>query len=229
MDENRIVFLKKCSLLRGLPDEALAALAARTVVTNYAVNQQIFAQGDEGDEMLVVIEGRVKINATSPDGKEIIVNTINAGDIFGELSLIDSEPRSASAVANRASLILRLRRRDLIPVLEKHPDLALSIMRELSRKLRNTTAQYEELVFLSVAGRLARRLAAIAESQADTKSGTVDLILEMTQEEIGQMIGATRERVNQVLHRWQNDGLMEIHGRQIRIFDVEEIIAQCEQ
>ena len=210
-----------------LPDDALAALAARTVMTKYAVNQQIFAQGDDGDEMLVVVDGRVKITSASLDGKEIIINTINAGGVFGELSLIDSEPRSASAVTARASQILRLHRRDLMPVLEKHPDLALSVMRELSRKLRNTTAQYEELMFLSVAGRLARRLDAIAKSQAGAETGAVDLRLEVAQEEIGQMIGATREHVNKVLHSWQDRGLLEIRGRQIRIFDIEEIIAQC--
>lgn len=228
MEKNRIAFLRNCSLLAKLPDDALAILAARTVDTRYAANQQIFAQGDDGDELLMVAEGRVKITSVSLGGKEIIINTIDAGGVFGELALIDSEPRSASAMTARASQILRLHRRDLIPVLQQHPDLALSIMRELSQKLRKTTAQYEDLMFLSVSGRLARRLAAMAKTQSGIVGGTLDLKLEMTQEEIGQMIGATREHVNKVLHSWKDEGLLEIQGRQIRIFDIDEIIERCE-
>lgn len=228
MDENRIAFLRNCSLLAKLPDDALVVLATRTVDTNYAANQQIFAQGDEGDELLMVKDGRVKITATSLDGKEIIINTIEAGGVFGEMALIDSEPRSASAVTALASQILRLHRRDLIPVLESHPGLSLSVMRELSQKLRKTTAQYEDLMFLSVAGRLARRLAAIAKTQSSGEDGTLDLKLEMTQEEIGQMVGASREHVNKVLHSWKDEGLLEIQGRQIRVFDIEEIMTRCE-
>ena len=170
----------------------------------------------------------MKITAASLDGKEVIINTIEAGGVFGEMALIDSEPRSASAVTARASTILRLHRRDLIPVLQQHPDLALSIMRELSQKLRKTTALYEELMFLSVAGRLARRLAAIARSQTGAEGGALELRLEMTQEEIGQMIGATREHVNKVLHSWIDQGLMEMQGRHIRIPDIEAILARCE-
>lgn len=196
--------------------------------SQYAANQQIFAQGDDGDEMLMVISGLIKITATSLDGKEIIINTIEPGGVFGELALIDSEPRSASAVAARASQILRLHWRDLIPVLEDHPGLSLSIMRELSQKLRKTTIQYEELMFLSVAGRLARRLGAIAKDQSGAEGGTLDLRLEITQEEIGQMVGATREHVNKVLHRWKGEGLIEMQGRQIRIHDINQILAQSE-
>lgn len=228
MDEDRIVFLRKCSLLSGLPDRALATLAARTVVTAYAANHQIVTQGDDGDEMLVVIDGLVKIISTSQAGREIILNTIGSGGVFGELALIDNEPRSASAVTVRKSRLLRLHRRDLIPVLEQHPDLALSIMRELSRKLRNTTAQCEELIFNSVATRLARRLVAMPGNRAAGEHAPVDLMLDMTQEDIARTIGATREHVNKVLHSWQSDGLMEVRGRRIRILDFEKIAAQCD-
>lgn len=140
-------------------------------MVSYRKGQIIFAQGTQGHEMMVIARGAIKITTVSETGKEAILNYLKEGQVFGELALVDGKPRSASAVAAEPSEILVLKQRDMIPVMKDHAELSLAIMQELARKLRKTTADYEDLVFLDVAARLARYLTRIMDASDIERGG----------------------------------------------------------
>src|SRR5918993_3157066 len=164
LDDKRSV-LAGHEFFKDLPPPALGRLAARARVATYPARAGIFAKGDEGRGLLAVMRGLVKISVLGEDGREVVLNRIGPGEVFGEVALLDGLPRTADATALEASELLVLDRRDFVPLLLEEPMIAVKLLEVLSRRLRRTSRQVESLSFEPPVVRLATTLLDLAEAQ----------------------------------------------------------------
>jgi CRP-like cAMP-binding protein len=209
--------LTQVGLFAELPAEALAGLAPSLRRRRYPKGQVIFFQGDPGASLCLIETGRVKIALTTPDGREFVLALLGPGDYFGELSLLDGEPRSADAIALEACQLLLLQRDDFLRCLSAHPSVAIRLLAALSRRLRRTDQLVQEAAFLDVPARLARVLLEQAQS-ADAAGGAQPAGAgRLTQTELAGMIGATRESVNRWLSYFERQGLIRRQQGRITI------------
>jgi len=216
-EERAAELLGATQLFGGLDSEALRHLAARVSERSYKKGQLIFYQGDPGDALFVVVEGLVKVFVPSEEGDEMVLITLEAPEVFGEVALIDGGPRSASAEALEATTVLMLTRRVLLEVLAEHPSLTDRLLRTLGTSLRRLTEQAADLVFLDLHGRMAKLLVGMAEDRGTKEGPEVVLDLHMTQTDLAGMVGGSRQSVNQILRSFERRGYLELRGRQIRL------------
>lgn len=214
-EDSKQDLLRQHFLLRHLRDRDLKRLAMVARIERAAPGEHIFQKGDAGSSMMVVIEGRVLIYTSSPEGKEVVFNIIGADEVFGEIAVIDGKGRLADAKALAPTRYLVLDRRDLVPFLEEAPKVCVDLLALLCERLRKTNEQLEDAVFLELAPRLARKLLAFAEHYG-TRSGdgAVQIDLPLSQGDFAGMLGARRETVNRQLRAWVKDRLISLdHGR----------------
>jgi CRP-like cAMP-binding protein len=211
--------LAQVELFAGLPDEELAILAERARRRRYARGQIVFSQGDPGTSLCVVESGHVRMVVVTPDGKELVVNVLGPGDVFGELALLDGEPRSADAVAQEPCQLLHLQREDFVRFVETRPAVALRLLINLSRKLRRTTQQAQDVAFLDGPARLARALLELAAGSGEGHAAAQPVTPRLTQSDLAAQLGATRESVNKWLAGFERQGLVRREGGVIRILD----------
>jgi CRP-like cAMP-binding protein len=164
-----------------------------------AAGAMIFARGDAGTGLFMVCSGTVKIANHSADGKDAVFNLLGAGDIFGEIALLDGRPRTANAVALTRCELIAIDRRDFIPLVKDQPEIALKLIEVLCARLRHVSEQVEDVLFLDLPGRLAKTLLRLAGRARPSSSGRKVAI---TQREIGQIIGMSRESTNKQLREW---------------------------
>jgi CRP/FNR family transcriptional regulator, cyclic AMP receptor protein len=207
--------LQSVPLFHGLPPAVIEDLAARARRRRFAAGEVIFHEGDPGRSLCVLDSGRIKITAASEQGQEALLAVVGPGEFFGELALFDDSPRSADAVAIESTQTLNLTREDFLKVLDQYPAVARHLLAVLARTIRRLTAELSDIVFLDVDSRIAKRLLDLAESHGqDTAEGRL-IALALSQAEIGQMVGATRESVNQCLRRFQSAGLIKVARQKI--------------
>jgi CRP/FNR family transcriptional regulator, cyclic AMP receptor protein len=169
----------------------------------------------------VILEGQVKVFVTSEEGVEMVLVTLGKSDSFGELSLIDGAPRSASAEALEATKILGLGRRALLDLLPGDPRLTEALLRSLGSLVRRLTEQAADLVFLDLHGRVAKLLLALADRDGHQEGGKTVLDLHVTQTDLAGMVGGSRQSVNQILHAFERRGYVELQGRTVVLNEVE--------
>jgi CRP-like cAMP-binding protein len=200
--------IERDSLFRGLPKatlERIAALAVRRVCEDGRV---IFLQGDPGDSLCGVVSGRVRISTSRPGGKEIFLNVIGPGDTFGEIALLDGLTRTATATAIGRTELTIIPRGAFLVLLRTEPQLALHVIQLLCKRVRWTAELMQDSALLSVAPRLAKRLLSLARQQGrDTPAGTA---LALSQEELAQFLGLSRQVVNQYLQSWKSQGWVRL-------------------
>ena len=199
------------AFFRGLAEIAIDELVARSRIERCRRGKTIFRRASPGTAMMAVLRGSVKICTVSRNGKEAVLNVIGPGQVFGEIAVLDGGPRTADAVTLVESDILVLDRRDFLPVVRAHPELAQRLLEVLCGRLRKTSEQLEDAFFLDMPGRLAKALLS-AQMPAAT-GGQVQL----TQRELGEMIGTARESVNKLLHSWQRAGIVSLRRGAIAI------------
>lgn len=219
--------LRNVLFLAGLSDPELEALAGSLERCAFGKGQVIFHQGDPGQAMYIIETGRVRIFVLSETGQELSVNIYGPGETFGELALLDGQPRSAGAIAMTDTVTQALRRADFLRYVETHPRVALRIIEVLSARLRYTTTYAESLAFLPVQGRVATKLLELADRHGVRVAGQA-LELWLTQAELASLVGATRESVNQALRAYREQGLIAVERQKIILLDrrgLEEQIA----
>jgi CRP-like cAMP-binding protein len=209
--------LSQVTLFRALTTDERQGLAACLRRRHYAKGQIIFVQGDPGTTLYLIESGRVKIVLTSPEGKERVLAILGPHDFFGELALLDGEPRSADAVAQEACQLWLLQRADFLRYLETRPQVATMLLAALSRRLRRTNQVVQEAAFLDVPARLARLLLELAGEQGQTGAGDAMIAARLTQAELAGLIGATRESVNKWLGYYERQGLIRCQRGQIMV------------
>jgi CRP-like cAMP-binding protein len=212
------ILLTNNIFFRGITAEKLDEILALSSENNYSNRQIIFQKGDAGDTLLAVLDGKVRITASSDDGKEIILNTMFRGDIFGEIAFIDGVARSATATAMGNTTLLSIKSGDFLPFLKKHPEIAIHWMKVLCKKLRDTSDRVEVVGLLPVPVSLARLLTKAAETMGEeTVDGYYLLDWKKSQQEMAKEIGTSRESVNRQFHKWKKQGLVSLGGQSLSI------------
>ncbi len=216
------------SLFRDLAEEVIGKIADMAVTRELAAGQILFSKGDPGDALYGVMSGRIRISAGAPSGKEVVLNTIEAGEVFGEIALLDGRPRTADAVAAVDSELMRIRRRDFIHYMESEPRLATHLLEMLCQRVRATSELVEDSAFLALPARLAKRLLGMTGYAGDPEGGPGgidfgDLELKISQQELGQLMDSSREAVNKHLQNWRRRGWVELGRNRVAIVDPEAL------
>ncbi|GAC1654273.1 MAG: Crp/Fnr family transcriptional regulator [Gemmatimonadaceae bacterium] len=207
-------FLATVPLFKGLPREELDHFASLVREKGFPKGSVILFENDPGDSLFVVRAGRVKVVLVGEDGREVILGVLGPGEHFGELSLIDDQPRSAHVIAMDDATLLVLHRDDFRKRVELSPVVAWALLVELSRRLRRADTKIGSLVLLDVPGRIARLLLDLAD-----ESGSEAIEKPVTHQTIAQMIGASRETVSRTMKEFQDGGLVAVERRRIRLAD----------
>jgi CRP-like cAMP-binding protein len=208
-----------------LAPEQLDALINYGTTARYGGGATIFEKGSPGDSMMVVLSGRVRISNVLPQGKEAILNTMEPGDVFGEIALLDGKPRSADAIAVGPCELFVLRRRELAPFLEANPAVTLRFVEVLCERLRRLTEILEEVMFLNAGPRVAKALLRLAEEHGRRHGGAVALGMRISQSDLGAHVGLSRESVNRVLQSLREAGVLAIEDGIITIRDQDRLRA----
>jgi len=209
--------LSQTSLFSGVPSSLLDELAAKTRTIRVSVREQLFAKGDPGDRLYLVAQGVIRISALSPEGREVTYGLIKAGELFGEIAVLDGGRRSADATALEPSELLALDRRDVIDCLDRHPALALHLLRVLCERLRRADDLLEDVVFLSLPGRLAKHLLVLAGTLSSREAPESAPTIRLSQQELADHLGISRESVNKVLSKWEQAGMVALGRGQITL------------
>jgi len=205
--------LRRCPLFSGLGEQELAALARLAQQHEFARDEVIFEMQEPADGLYVIASGRVKVCVATSGGKELILATLGPEQFFGEMALIDNEPRSASVVAQLPTMTYRIHRNDFEALLATHPGLARVMLRELSLRLRRANAQMESLITLDVVGRLARYFIDLARLHGQVLGNGWVAVRRPTHQDIANSIGTTRETVTRLITELENRGLVVNEGK----------------
>lgn len=206
-------------LFESLDEETTRALRAAMVEVRLRRGEVLFAEGEPGDRSYVIAEGKIKLGHTAPDGRETIIAVLGPGEMLGELSLFDPGPRAATATAIAPSRLLEMRHEDLQVFLEGRPQLSAQLLQGLAQRLRRTNAALADLVFSDVPGRVAKALLDLASRFGERVDEGVRVVHDLTQEELAQLVGASRETVNKALAEFGNRGWLRLEGRAVVILD----------
>ena len=217
-------------LLRHLPPAELKRVAAAMVVARHPAQTTIFQKGDQSASMMAVVRGRVKICTYSAEGKELVLNIIDRGGVFGEIAVLDGRPRTADAVALDETDLLVLDRNKLLPILAAHPELTTRLIGVLCERLRQTSEHLEDAMLREAPSRLARGLLRLAGTFGRDETDGTRLDIKLSQQQIGNLIGASRESVNKHIVDWTRTGYLAMKSGCIVIRDREalEEIANAE-
>jgi CRP/FNR family transcriptional regulator, cyclic AMP receptor protein len=211
--------LERCVIFKALQEDEKHELAAHAHVRAFAANEPIFHVGEPGYSMMGVMVGTVRISLPTRKGREVILTDLAAGELFGEIALIDGKPRSASAIAMTKCELLILERRDVLPFLERSPTACLNLMQLLCGRIRRSDERMAEIAFFDLPARLARALLRYpTQSRGPPK-------LSLSQRELAEMSGATRENVNRCLREWQRRGILQLKNRWTIILKPEALQA----
>jgi CRP/FNR family cyclic AMP-dependent transcriptional regulator len=197
--ESEFTYLRQVHIFNGLTDEEINELARVAKRRAFRSGEIIFHRDDPGQVLYVIKEGKVKISLNSPDGQEISLVVFGKGDYFGELALLDGLPRSADATALEKVETFTLQRSDFQNAIMKNPKIAIRVIEVLCDRLRRTDQQVEDLIFLDVYGRVAKKLLELSETHGVKVNDGVRIEVRLTQQELASMVGASRESVNKVL------------------------------
>jgi CRP-like cAMP-binding protein len=183
----------------------------------------LFKEGDDGEHLYVIVEGKIKLGTSSGDGRENLLSILGPGEMFGELSLFDPGPRTSSATAVTDAKVLSLSHGKVIPWLKQNPDVALQLLARLAQRLRRTNEAVGDLVFSDVPGRVAKALIDLGDRFGKTSAEGLLVNHDLTQEELAQLVGASRETVNKALADFAGRGWLKLDGRSVLITDVDRL------
>jgi CRP/FNR family cyclic AMP-dependent transcriptional regulator len=211
-------------LFSSLGIRAQESLAARLTPRPLARGERLFDEGEPGDALYLVLTGKVKISRTAADGRENLIVLMGPGDMLGELSLFDPGPRTATATGVVNTELASLTHPDLSAWLLDQPEGAALLLRMLARRLRNSNETNSDLVFTDVPGRVAKALLELADKFGrPADGGTTWLQHGLTQEELAQLVGASRETVNKALADFAARGWLRLDGRAVLLLDRERL------
>jgi len=219
----KVLHLRHNALFAQIPENELRKLVKFVKIQEFASRKVIFHKGDPGAQVYLIVSGRVKITTLSEDGKEIVFEILDAGAVFGEISLLDGMERTATVTTMEKCRLLVLERRDFIPFLEQNPKVAIELLVTVCSRLRATDELIEDTLFRNLTARLAKKLLSLANSYGSKEPGGVLIHLKLSQQELGQLVGTSRESVNKQLRVWERMGLIGVEQRYITIHHPSEL------
>jgi len=206
---------RKFALFAELDDRELASVANAAKTRRYAKDDVVFHADESGDVFCVIKEGQVKVTMISPEGKEIILSMLGPGDFFGEMALLDDEPRSATVIATEPLEVVTIWRSDFLQILSENFSLTKKVLAELSQRLRNASNRIESLATMDVYGRLARFFLDLARDQGKILDNGYVAVIRPTHQAIANMIGTSRETVSRLIHDLMKQNLLLSEGKTI--------------
>ncbi len=216
-------YFKQVSFLADLPEEDIQALTSVTKRRTYRAGEVIFHRDDPGQVLYMIKEGKVKICIISPDGQEVSLAVLGKGEYFGEFALLDGLPRSADAVALEKVECYTLQRRDFQNAILKNPKIAILVLEALSKRLRDTDQMVENLIFLDVYGRVAKKLLELADAHGVKAEDGIRIDVRLTQQELASMVGASRESVNKVLGYFTDKNFISTDKHRITLHRIADL------
>jgi CRP-like cAMP-binding protein len=219
---DKLALLRNHALFGSLPGPVLEKLGSYMKRRHVARGGAIFAKGDPGTGLMGVLVGKVKISVPSADGREIVLNIIQQGEIFGEIALLDGHPRTADATAMTDCDLMIIDRREFIPFVRSEPDLMMQLIEILCARLRATSEQVQDVSFLDLPTRLAKALLRLGAS-AERGMPSSGRRLAITQREISQIIGRSRESTNKQLRAWEKQGWIRLERSSITVLQPDRL------
>jgi CRP/FNR family cyclic AMP-dependent transcriptional regulator len=215
--------LAKAGLFQGVEPEAAEALASGLTYGDYSRGESVFTEGEQGDTLFIVMTGKIKIGRRAADGRENMLSVMGPSDMFGELSLFDPGPRTATASVLTDARLASLAHSALRPWISDRPEIAEQLLRVLARRLRRTNDALADLIFTDVPGRVAKALLGLAERFGNEDGEGLRVHHDLTQEELAQLVGASRETVNKALADFSSRGWMRVDSRAVTILDPDRL------
>ena len=215
--------LSRAPMFAALDPEAAAALRASMDTVSLNKGQVLFNEGDRGERLYIITDGKMKLGHTSKDGRESLLAVLGPGELLGELSLFDPGPRTATATALTETSLMGLGHGALRPSLTGRPEVAEALLQALAQRLRRTNEQMADLVFSDVPGRVAKTLLELGEKFGRPLPDGIHVTHDMTQEELAQLVGASRETVNKALADFAARGWIRLESRSVILIDPERL------
>jgi len=216
-------YLKQVSLFANLADEDIHELMTAAKRRAFRSGEVIFHRDDPGQVLYMIKEGKVKICIISPDGQEISLAMFGKGECFGEFALLDGLPRSADAIALEKVECYTLQRSDFHNAIMKNPKIAIQVLEALTKRLRNTDNMVEDLIFLDVYGRVAKKLLELADAHGVKTDDGVRIDVRLTQQELASMVGASRESVNKVMGYFSEKDFISTDKHRITLHRIADL------
>jgi CRP/FNR family transcriptional regulator, cyclic AMP receptor protein len=220
-DVDKLALLRGNALFAELPPAAIERLASYMTRRSVRRGTTIFVKGDPGTGLMGVLSGTVKITVLAPDGREAVLNIIGEGEVFGEIALLDGHPRTADAIAMTDCELVVIDRRDFVPFLRSHPDIALKFIEIICARLRRTSEQVEDVMLLDMPSRLAKTLLQLTRPAGAPERARVKI----TQREISQIIGKSRESTNKQLRAWAKRGWIRLERGGVSVLAPDKLVA----
>jgi CRP-like cAMP-binding protein len=217
-------------LFQAMRPEELAEIVRFSSERRVGKGATIFQKGDDGSSLMAVLSGRVRISSISAEGREITLNMIDPGEVFGEIALLDAKPRSADAGAVEDTLLMVVERRHFLPFLRKNEDLYLRLLAVLCERLRQTSLALEEMALHDLPARLARMLLKLSQDYGrPAPGGGVRIDFKMSQRDMSTLVASSRESVNKQLKVWRERGVLALDAGYITLRRPQELAALLEE
>ncbi|WP_369829011.1 Crp/Fnr family transcriptional regulator [Mycobacterium sp. E3247] len=213
----------RAGILQGVPPDAAAALAGELQQVSFPPRCTVFAEGQPGVDLYIVLAGKVKIRRAATDGRETLITVLGPTDMFGELALFDPGPRTSTVTTLTHVTALRMDRRALRAWIAAYPDITQQLLRVLARRLRRTNDTLCDLIFTDVPGRVAKQLLDLTGRFGTRTEKTLSVQLGLTQQELAQLVGSSRETVNKALSDFAQRGWIYREGKTLVIIDPENL------
>jgi CRP-like cAMP-binding protein len=213
----------RAGLFQGVERSAVSALTKQLPLVDFPRGHVIFAEGEPGDRLYIIISGKVKIGRGYPDGRENLLTITGPSDMFGELSIFDPGPRTSSATTITEVRAVSMDRDALRAWIADRPEIAEQLLRVLARRLRRTNNNLADLIFTDVPGRVAKQLLQLAQRFGTREGDAMRLTHDLTQEELAQLVGAARETVNKALSDFAHRGWIQLDSKSLLICDSERL------
>jgi CRP/FNR family cyclic AMP-dependent transcriptional regulator len=215
--------LARAGMFQGVEPSAVSALTKQLHPVDFPPGHTVFSEGEPGDRLYIIISGKVKIGRRSPDGHENLLTIMGPSDMFGELPIFDPGPRTSIATTITEVRAVSMDRDALRAWIADRPEIAEQLLRVLARRLRRTNNNLADLIFTDVPGRVAKQLLLLAQRFGRQEGGALRVTHDLTQEEIAQLVGATRETVNKALADFAHRGWIRLEGKSVLISDSERL------
>ncbi len=216
-ERSKLWYLKNISLFHGMSEEQMRMVEQRTVMREVRRREVLYLPGDAGDRIYLLKRGVVKISALQEDGREVLLAFLRKGEVFGEEAILDDSPRDHVAEAYEDALVCIITRQDFMDMLRSHPELVFKVTKLIGLRLKTFRTRVEHLLFKGASQRLASTLLELAHEHGVSDAQGILVPLKLSQQDLANLIGVTRESVNLALSDFRRRGLVELEGRAFRL------------